>query len=244
MSVSPRGVAEALERAPPSVPADDEVHVGYGIMGQPFASGHVLALRRFVSSSLGAAYTSVWHRSPQGVWTVYTDVEAARSCPRYFGAAIARAERAAIRLTWEKPDALSVQVGDKVDWTSRIHSTPATRAMTMMAGVMPPRAWRSPPMLAAMAATARLVLRTGPLRMRGESPNGQWYRVAPRRMWSVLDAQATIDRVDIGRPGPIEPQATIGDFLIPQRGIFAAGRSTFERREHGRSMQISRGDPA
>ncbi len=36
-----------------------ERFAGYGVMGIPFASGHVLAMRRFVASSLGEAYTSV-----------------------------------------------------------------------------------------------------------------------------------------------------------------------------------------
>ena len=32
---------------------------GYAVIGLPFSSGHVLALRCFPASSLGAAYTSV-----------------------------------------------------------------------------------------------------------------------------------------------------------------------------------------
>jgi hypothetical protein len=39
---------------------------GYGVMSLPFASGHVLALRRFPASYIGPAYTSVWHRDPAG----------------------------------------------------------------------------------------------------------------------------------------------------------------------------------
>jgi hypothetical protein len=43
-----------------------ERFTGYGVMGLPFASGHVLAMRRFPASSIGPAYTSVWHRDPAG----------------------------------------------------------------------------------------------------------------------------------------------------------------------------------
>ena len=39
---------------------------GYGLKGLPFASGHVLAMRRFPTSSIDPACTSVWHRDPAG----------------------------------------------------------------------------------------------------------------------------------------------------------------------------------
>jgi len=61
---------------------------GYGVIGLPFSSGHVLALRCFEVSSLGTAYTSVWHRDPKGRWTFHQNVPPEQSCPRYFGAAI------------------------------------------------------------------------------------------------------------------------------------------------------------
>ena len=57
---------------------------GYGVMGLPFASGHILALRRFPASSVGSGYSSVWHRTPTGRWTFYANVEPSLSCARYF----------------------------------------------------------------------------------------------------------------------------------------------------------------
>jgi len=39
---------------------------GYAVIGLPFQSGHVLAMRRFTASSIGSGYPSVWHRSPEG----------------------------------------------------------------------------------------------------------------------------------------------------------------------------------
>ena len=35
---------------------DDERFTGYGVMGVPFASGHYLALRDMVATSVGPAY--------------------------------------------------------------------------------------------------------------------------------------------------------------------------------------------
>ncbi len=58
----PRGLVERIERGIELPEGVDERFSGYGVMGLPFASGHILALRRFPASSVGPAYTSVWHR--------------------------------------------------------------------------------------------------------------------------------------------------------------------------------------
>ena len=79
---------------------ESERFAGYGVMGLPFASGHVLALRRYPASSIGPTYTSVWHRDPTGHWTVYTDVEPRLACGRYFGAALAASRQTEIVLRW------------------------------------------------------------------------------------------------------------------------------------------------
>jgi hypothetical protein len=76
----------------PGLPAgDEERFAGYGIMGLPFMSGHVLAMRRFPASSIGPAYTSIWHRDPAGRWVFWQDQPAELACPRHFSAAIAEA---------------------------------------------------------------------------------------------------------------------------------------------------------
>src|SRR4051794_27060033 len=54
--------AERTEQSPQLPRGGDERFAGYGVMGLPFDSGHVLAMRRFPASSVGPAYSSVWHR--------------------------------------------------------------------------------------------------------------------------------------------------------------------------------------
>ena len=66
---TPREVAGALEDAPGRLDAQRERFRGYGVMGLPFESGHVLGLRPFPVSSIGPGYTSIWHRSPDGRWS-------------------------------------------------------------------------------------------------------------------------------------------------------------------------------
>jgi hypothetical protein len=71
-------------------PGDCERVSGYGVMGLPFASGHVLGLRRWTVSSVGDRFTSIWHRNPAGCWTFYESVPCEVACFRYFGTDVER----------------------------------------------------------------------------------------------------------------------------------------------------------
>jgi hypothetical protein len=81
-------------------PGRGERFFGYGVMGLPFASGHVLALRRFTASSIGPGYTAIWLRSPQGAWSMWIDTEPMKACPRCFGSELERVVEAPIALSW------------------------------------------------------------------------------------------------------------------------------------------------
>ncbi len=80
-------LAEQLQSLGPAVqsspwPGHEWVD-GFGVMAMPFTSGHVLVLRAFPRNSF-APYKSVWHRTPEGTWTIFVDgapIETA--CPRY-----------------------------------------------------------------------------------------------------------------------------------------------------------------
>ncbi len=58
---APGELAAALERSD-LPPGEGERFAGYGIMAQPFRSGHVLALRRFPHTSIGKMPVG-WRRS-------------------------------------------------------------------------------------------------------------------------------------------------------------------------------------
>ena len=93
-TTTPRQAVEAVQAHPLLPTGDDERFTGYGVMGVPFASGHYLALRDFVATSVGPAYRAIWHRDPQGRWTIHTTGAPELSCPRYFGSVTATAQRA------------------------------------------------------------------------------------------------------------------------------------------------------
>src|SRR6516225_7984354 len=85
---APAHYAQGVEDHPVLPKGDCERVSGYGVMGLPFRSGHVLGLRRWTASSVGDRFTSIWHRNPEGRWTFYESVSCDIACSRYFGAEV------------------------------------------------------------------------------------------------------------------------------------------------------------
>jgi hypothetical protein len=228
MSTSPRAEAERSEHRSSAGPGRGERFAGYGVMGLPFRSGHYLTLRRFPANPFGRPYYSVWHRDPDGVWVFYTDTPTEQSCTRYFDAAISTASIADISVTWTGPSRLAVEVATVIAWNIELRPTTATAVMTGAGRLMPPVMWENRAVLAVMGRAAAPVLRAGRVQLSGTAPNGQWFRANPRLLWSVADSTAVVDGVNVGPPGPLPRQARLGDFWLPQRGIFAVGEASFE----------------
>lgn len=208
--------------------AGDRFH-GYGVMGLPFRSGHVLALRRFPASSLGPGYRSVWHCDPAGRWTFFQDQPAGLACTRFFGPAVDEVLERDIAIAWTAPHGFEVRVGDgELEWTVQLASTVATRLFSWAGAVLPGWAWRSPRVLGAMSAVAGPALRAGRVRLAGTAPNGQRFAAQPLTIWVASESRAMLRGADLGPTGPAPRQARLGELLIPQRGLFMAGRATFE----------------
>ncbi len=202
---------------------------GYGVMGLPFASGHVLAMRRFTSSSVGPGYTSVWHRTPNGDWTFYANVPPRQACTRFFGAIAADAVDTEIRITWSGPSHLNITMpAMQFSWDLEVGATTATRIMNAAGRLLPHTAWQSRTLLAVMGSVAGPLLSVGKVGLYGRVPNGQHFIANPRVLWAVLSSHACLAGEDFGPPGAVEPQAHLGDFWIPQRGILAIGQAYFE----------------
>lgn len=208
-------------------PGSDERFSGYGAMGVPFSGGHYLAFRDMVASSLGVPYRAIWHRDPTGRWTILTTADPAFSCPRYFGA-VSVAERVpAIEVTWLDDWTVDLAMGTRLSWRLELGATPATRAMTSASAAMPPSAWNSNTFLGSMGPIAGSVLRSGRIRLRGHTPNGQRFKAAPLLVWRITGGYARWDGTDLGTLAPLEEQAHLGDFWLPQRGLFFAGQARF-----------------
>jgi hypothetical protein len=231
-----RPAAEFARRAEehPALPAGDgECVSGYGVMGLPFISGHVLGLRRWTASSVGGGFTSIWHRDPDGRWTFYETVDGDAGCTRYFGADVARAVIVPIDLDWETSDRLRVRSAEaSVDWTIETGSTRMTRFMSAVGASLPPVVWRSPTVLAAMGVVAGRALGAGKLQLTGATSNAQHFDANPRRIWYVTASRAVVEGMDLGPPGPLTEQARMADFYLPQRGILAVGSVFVTDRAH------------
>lgn len=245
---NPRALAEEMERNPRLPTGPDERFAGYGVMGVPFNSGHVLAFRRMTASSLAGPYTSVWHRNPQGRWTFFTDSEPRQSCPRYFGAALDEVVVGEIQLSWEGPFELSLRVPEAgFLWGVRLASDLKTRGISALGRLLPSPVWRSETALSLMGTLGGPFLGLGQLALAGSAPNGQRFRAAPRLLWRVEATAAILDRVDLGEMEPLSEQARIADFWIPNDGIFAFGLARFDGfdpRLHSRAIPSGTGHRA
>jgi hypothetical protein len=222
---SPAQFAQAVEDRPVLPPGDCERVSGYGVMGLPFASGHVLGLRRWTASSVGERFTSIWHRDPTGCWTFFESVACEVACTRYFGADVERVREGPIDLKWESSNRLHVRTDDgAVDWEISIGATVATRTLSVMGSTMPLAAWRSGPVLRAVGAVAGRVLGVGKVQLTGTTSNRQHFDANPLRIWYVTMSHAVVEGEELGPIGPLAEQARMADFYFPQRGMFALGR--------------------
>src|SRR5215467_4689301 len=106
--MEPRKLVQRIEETALLPAGNSGRFAGYAVIGLPLRSGHVLALHRFPASSVGAGYTSVWHRDPQRAWTFYSTANPELGCSRYWGREITRNVVAPIGIDWTGPAQFSV----------------------------------------------------------------------------------------------------------------------------------------
>lgn len=235
---SPMVLARKLEGRVAASGGRGERLGGYGVMGLSFTSGHLLAFRRMVASSIGPPYTSVWHRAPDGVWTFYVDVDPRESCPRYFGSALDRVVEGEIGLSWESPSEVSLVVPDaRLQWAVRLSADALTRGVTALGRLLPDWAAASPLVLSGLGGVASRLLELGPLGLTGRAPNGQRFLAVPRLVWRVEAGAAVLDGEELGGTTSLEERVALGDFRIPSLGVFVFGDARFERFDRARHSE-------
>jgi hypothetical protein len=223
--MDPRTIIQDIEQNRSLPTGEGDRFAGYAVIGLPFASGHVLSLRRFPASSVGPGYTSVWHRNPEGCWTFYSTVAPEQGCSRYFGSEVEKNVVMPIHIEWLGPAQFLVVAGSTITWEVTLVESRVSRAMNMAARLLPESWWRKRSVLSVMGAASRFVLDTGKINLTGRTPNGHEFIANPRQLWLVKSSRAIIRGVDIGAPGPLVEQARLRDFLIPQKGMFAVVRA-------------------
>jgi hypothetical protein len=237
----PREIVGALERGVELPSGNEERFVGYGVMGVPFVSEHMLCLRRFPTTSLGQGYTSVWHRNPAGEWIFIQDAPPDRACSRYFGSAVDKSLSGEIKIDWTGPRDFSVTIeGDySLNWQVSLGQTMATQMANGMGRVIPGALWRNRTVLNLVGAVGGLFLGAGHLSLTGKVPNGQRFVSNPRKVWSVSSSKATWCGQDLGEVGALRAQARIGDLWLPQQGRFFVGSAFLENFDPSRHLQAT-----
>lgn len=217
-----------------SAPWPGHEHVkGWGVMGLPFDSGHYLALRVFPENDF-APYKTVWHRSPEGRWSIFVDgPRLDTACPRYYGPACAHVGHATIDVAWTGPRSLRVTVdAARLEWTLEAAETRLLRVLNKMSSLLPLWTWRPRPLLRAREVLARRLLDMGDLRLSGAMPSGHHGTLMPQRMYLIEDATAVLADVDLGRPAHATPTPDIGGFPLPARGVLAVGQAAWPILDH------------
>jgi hypothetical protein len=238
---SARTVVAQLDATRPAR-ADRETFCGYGVLGLPFDSGHVLGLRCWSSSSIGPPYHSVWHRSPDGEWSFWSTAAPELSCTRYTGELSDDTRRSDVTVEWPAPNRLVVRsTTPALEWDLTVGASPMSKLLGASARRLSDGLLERDAALRALGPLAGRLLGVGTLVMTGRMPNGQRFRLVPSHVWHVTASHATLDGVDLGVPARLREQAALGDFRVPQRGIFAVGSADFEPFDEARhSTRTSR----
>ena len=237
------GVAGTIQQIRPLIqpsPVSGYEYVrGFGIYGLPFDTGHVLALRVFPENDF-APYITIWHRTPDGTWSIYVDgPRHDTACPRYYGAAVDHVASSKITLTWLGPMELHVEMdGPDLDLTVELESSWRTTFMNAIGSRIPVSVWRVPEVARGLTRIADLMFDVGNVSLVGTAPNGQHTTLLPRQMYPIVTGSATLDGEDLGRPIRSETNPTIGSVALPARPMLAVGEAYFEildREEYDRT---------
>lgn len=148
-------------------------------------------------------------------------------------------------IDWTSERSFHVSAGEgEVTWDVELGSSPVPRLMNALAALVPPRAWRSQVLLAAMGRIAGSALRAGRVRLYGRVPNTQSFMTNPLKMWLITQSQARVRGVDLGPVGAVAEQVRLGDFWLPQRGLFVLAHAYFTQLPPGVELSVQRSQPS
>lgn len=201
---------------------------GWGVFALPFDSGHVLALRVFPENDF-SPYRTVWHRDPEGRWSIYVDgPRLDTACPRYYGPACTHIGHARIGIEWSGPATLRVTMDvPRLEWTLTATETLILRFLNATSPGLPIWTWRSRPLMRVRELLARGILGMGDIRLSGTMPSGHVGIFMPQRMYFIVDTTAILSGEDLGQTARVSPNPQIGQVPLPARGVLAAGQAVW-----------------
>jgi hypothetical protein len=202
---------------------------GWGVFGLPFDSGHYLALRVFPENDF-APYRTVWHRAPDGAWSIFADAPRLDiACPRFYGPACAVTTKVRIDVQWTGPMSLRVTMDEPpLDWTVEATETALLRIMNSISRRLPLWTWNKDWLLRVRESMARRMLGMGPIRLKGRMPSGHTGTLMPQRMYFIESSSAKLNGEYLGRPARLARPIDIGGVPMPCRGILAVGQAAWQ----------------
>ena len=217
-------VARFRPRARPSPLPGHEHQRGWGIVAFPFDSGHVLALRVSPQNDF-APFTSVWHRTPDGAWSIYVDgPRLDTACPRYWSDAAEHVQKTTISLDWSGPRDLVVDMAEpRLEWRASMAAGPLVRALNATATHLPEAILRTEPMIRCVEWIGDVLFELGDITLSTPVPNGQDAIVVVRRLFPIVDGAASLDGEALGAPATGSDTPTFGEARLPARPVFSIG---------------------
>ena len=134
---------------------------------------------------------------------------------------------------------MSVEGGLHLNWRISLTQTPGVRLLNAVSQALPGSIWQSPAALKLMGKAAGAILGVGRISLVRRAPNGQQFIANPRHIWIIASSQATLNGEDLGPVRPLPHQERLGEFWIPQRGIFAAASAFLEPFDPGRHVAVT-----
>lgn len=238
-------LADELQRIEPRVVTspwpDHEHYRGYAVMVLPFSSGHLLGLRVFPENDF-APYKSVWHRTPEGDWSIYNDGPSLdTTCPRWWGPALRHADLTSIELTWTGPNDLRVEMeAPRLMWTMSMTASPLLRPLNAVSAALPLWTWKPAPLLRIREWMAKELLGMGDLRFSFVTPSGQNAVIMPEQIFFIDASEAVWEGRDLGDPVRLTTNPTIGGVPLPSRPAFVIGQAYArikDRKEYRRTRE-------
>ncbi len=238
-------LADELQRIEPRVVTspwpDHEHYRGYAVMVLPFSSGHLLGLRVFPENDF-APYKSVWHRTPEGDWSIYNDGPSLdTTCPRWWGPALRHADLTSIELTWTGPNELRVEMeAPRLMWTMLMTASPLLRPLNAVSAALPLWTWKPAPLLRIREWMAKELLGMGDLRFSFVTPSGQNAVIMPEQIFFIDASEAVWEGRDLGDPVRLATNPAIGGVPLPSRPAFVIGQAYArikDRKEYRRTRE-------
>ena len=219
--------ANALETRTNTSPWTDHEHIrGYAVMMLPFSSGDLLGLRVWPESDF-APYVSVWYRSSDGEWSMFSDGHSLETtCPRYWQSVIQRAELINIDITWTDANELRVEMDEpQLVWTMSMTAPPLLRGINAMSAELPLWSWRPGPLLRLREWMAKRLLGLGDISLSFTTPSGHETVIMPEEIYFIDDSEAVLDGRSLGEPVQLEENPLLGDVPWPIRPSFGFGQA-------------------